>query len=238
MRRGGVEVDDDEAGAAMARASRGSQVVGACVAARRATLNLGRVAGARSSRLSSSSSSPLWSAPLSAMTTRTTGLLPAELWDHVLALLPPHDQQHTALALSRALPRADPSPTSLLRHIRITRPRQALQAAQALRKPLKDSAKAIRTVTVEVWRDDQQLVVNLLLAIPRPTSVSLTVGPLAAPEHLEDLVDPASIHRSGRWRHLEQLSFRFNPYSVQKSYHTFLKVRPLSLELPRQLLTV
>ncbi|GAA5929901.1 hypothetical protein JCM3775_004459 [Rhodotorula graminis] len=168
------------------------------------------------------------------MTTRTTGLLPAELWDHVLSLLPPHDQQHTALALSRALPRADPSPTSLVRHIRITRPRQALQAAQALRKSLTDSAQATRTVTVEVWRDDQQLVVNLLLAIPRPTSVSLTVGPLAAPEHLEDLVDPASIHRSGRWRHLEQLSFRFNPYSVQKSYHTFLKgayydTAPLSL---------
>ncbi|GAA5896957.1 hypothetical protein JCM8208_006123 [Rhodotorula glutinis] len=168
------------------------------------------------------------------MTTRTTGLLPAELWDHVLSLLPPHEQQHTTLALSRALPRSDPSPTSLVRHIRITRPRQALETAQALRKSLNNSSQAIRTVTVEVWRDDQQLVVNLVLAIPRPTSVSLTIGPLAAPEHLEDLVDPASIHRSGRWRHLEQLSFRFNPYSVQKSYHTFLKgayydTAPLSL---------
>ncbi|GAA6027239.1 hypothetical protein JCM8097_002514 [Rhodosporidiobolus ruineniae] len=151
-------------------------------------------------------------------------MLPAELWDHCLALLSPQELQHTALALSRALP--PPSHISLallVRHLRITREGQALQTLKHLRSAEDGLEDAVRTVTAQVWREDPQLLVNLLLALPSVRSISLTIGPLAQPENLEDLLHPDSIARTGRWKRLEQLSFRFNPYVSERSYYTFLK---------------
>ncbi|BGP39985.1 hypothetical protein JCM10450v2_003965 [Rhodotorula kratochvilovae] len=168
------------------------------------------------------------------MLARDAVLLPSELWDHVLSLVEPALQQHTALALSRALPRAHISSAAFLRHLRISRPGQAIQASHHLRHSPQGTATAVKTATVEVWRDDPQLIVNLLLSLPDPRSIALTVGPLAAPEHLEDLLDPAGIRRTARWKTLEQLAFRFNPYCSERSYYTFLKgayfdTAPLSL---------
>ncbi|BGO94077.1 hypothetical protein JCM10020v2_005771 [Rhodotorula toruloides] len=99
---------------------------------------------------------------------------------------------------------------------------QAWQIIQKLRQE-PGAADCARTVATALWRDDPQLLVNLLLALPSLRSICLTVGPLAAPEHLEDLLDPASIKRTGRWKQLEQLAFRFNPYCAERSYYTFLK---------------
>ncbi|GEM07285.1 serine threonine protein kinase [Rhodotorula toruloides] len=148
---------------------------------------------------------------------------PSELWDHVVAQLPADEVQHTSLALSRALPRtAHVSNALFWRHIRVNREGQAWQIIQKLRQ--EDGAA----------EDDPQLLVNLLLALPSLRAISLTVGPLAAPEQLEELLDPAGIKRTGRWKQLEQLAFRFNPYCAERSYYTFLKgayfdTAPLSL---------
>ncbi|KAK4333699.1 hypothetical protein RTBOTA2_002433, partial [Rhodotorula toruloides] len=149
--------------------------------------------------------------------------LPSELWDHVVAQLPADEVQHTALALSRALPRtAHVSNALFWRHVRVSREGQAWQIIKKLRQE-EGAAECARTVATALWRDDPQLLVNLLLALPSLRSISLTVGPLAAPEHLEDLLDPAGIKRTGRWKQLEQLAFRFNPYCAERSYYTFLK---------------
>ncbi|GAA5828032.1 hypothetical protein JCM3770_002112 [Rhodotorula araucariae] len=157
------------------------------------------------------------------MLARDAVLLPSELWDHVLSFVPPADQQHAALALSRALPRALVSSATFVRHLRISRPGQAAQAAHHFRYTLPDTTQAVKTLTVEVWRDDPQLVVNLACSLPFLRAIDLTVGPLAAPDHLDDLLDPASLARTGRGTHLEQLALRFNPYCAERSYYTFLK---------------
>ncbi|GAA5999033.1 uncharacterized protein JCM10292_003273 [Rhodotorula paludigena] len=149
--------------------------------------------------------------------------LPPELWDHVCSFLPADSLQHTALALSRALPATPLSPATLCRHLRISRPDQAWLATAHLRAHDDDLAAAVHSVAVRVWRDDMQLVVNLLLALHAARSIDLAVGPLASPDHLADLLDPNSLHRSARWRNLEQLALRFNPYCAERSYYTFLK---------------
>ncbi|GAA5838898.1 hypothetical protein JCM11251_003731 [Rhodosporidiobolus azoricus] len=154
--------------------------------------------------------------------------LPAELWDYALSLLPPEELQRTALALSRALatsaaPASHVSHALLWRFLHIRREGQAWQCIQRLREEEEGTAQAVRTVNVEVWRDDPQLLINFLLSLPSLRSLSLTVGPLAAPEHLDDLVSPTSLSRTKSWHQLEQLSFRFNPYVSERSYYTFLK---------------
>ncbi|GAA5989671.1 hypothetical protein JCM10908_000582 [Rhodotorula pacifica] len=173
--------------------------------------------------------------------------LPAELWDHVLLQLDPDDLQHTTLNLARALGhRVAISRAVWWRHLRVTREGQAWQCIAALRKEDKGTSNAVESLQVQVWRDDPQMLVNLALQLPAVRSINLTVGPVAAPEHIEELLDPVALRRnqSGRFKQLEQLAFRFNPYCAERSYYTFLAgayfdVAPLSLarmhtdDLPR-----
>lgn len=153
--------------------------------------------------------------------------LPAELWDHVLLQLDPDELQHTTLALSRALGnRVSISRAVWWRHLAVTRQGQAWQCIQQLRN--EPQGTRVESLTVQLWREDQQLLVNLALAPPLESvrALSLTVGPLAAPEHVQDLLDPVALRRNpNRFRKLEQLAFRFNPYCQERSYYTFLKVR-------------
>lgn len=81
----------------------------------------------------------------------TVALLPPELWDHVLSLLPATDLQSTALSLTRALPVAHISHALLWRFLHLTREGQSLQAIRKLRELL-GLAEAVRSVAVEVWR--------------------------------------------------------------------------------------
>lgn len=163
--------------------------------------------------------------------------LPAELWDHVLLQLDPDQLQHTALSLSRALGhRIAVSRAVWWRHLVVTREGQAWQCIDALKKEPEGTKEAVQSLEVQVWRDDPQLLVNLAIQLPAVCSVALTVGPLAAPEHIEDLLDPVAVkrNRSGRFKQLEQLALRFNPYCAERSYYTFLAgayfdVAPLSL---------
>ena len=92
-----------------------------------------------------------------------------------------------------------------------TRPRDGSALARALTDPIANDA----------YRDDPQLIVNLVHALPKVHSLSLTVGPLCAPEHVDhnDLLD-----RPAWQSHIQQLAFRFNPYVSERSYYTFLKV--------------
>lgn len=74
-------------------------------------------------------------------------------------------------------------------------------------------------------RDDPQLLANLLGSFPKVTALETTVGPLFAPEQLEELLEKP------KWRSaIEQLAFRFNPYVEERSYYTFLKVSPCRVD--------
>ncbi|GAA5851297.1 hypothetical protein JCM8547_004199 [Rhodosporidiobolus lusitaniae] len=148
--------------------------------------------------------------------------LPAELWDHCLSLLDPRHLQHTAVALQQALPHTHLSRALLWRNLQVKRQGQALQCITQLRDEDEGTREAVRTVNVEVWRDDTQLLVNLLLSLPAVRAIDFSVGPTAAPDEIEDLVEPAGLTRTGRWKHLEQLSFRYNPYVSERSYYRFL----------------
>lgn len=173
--------------------------------------------------------------------------LPAELWDHVLLQLDPDELQHATLSLARALGhRVAVSRAVWWRHLRVTREGQAWQCIAALRDEPAHTHEAVESLQVQVWRDDPQMLVNLALQLPAVRSIALTVGPVAAPEHIEELLDPVALrrNRAGRFKQLEQLAFRFNPYCAERSYYTFLAgayfdVAPLSLarmtadDLPR-----
>ncbi|KAK4055777.1 hypothetical protein OIV83_000324 [Microbotryomycetes sp. JL201] len=123
-------------------------------------------------------------------------VLPTELIDHVIDQLPPSELQHTAVRAVRA------GATCILQ----------------LGKT-RDDIRHTRTITVDsVWRDDPQMLVNLVRMPPLAWSVRVSIGPLWAPEHLDELLDKPSWMRT-----IEQCWFRFNPYVTQRSYYTFLK---------------
>ncbi|KAM0751946.1 hypothetical protein T439DRAFT_325127 [Meredithblackwellia eburnea MCA 4105] len=148
--------------------------------------------------------------------------LPPEILDSILSLVPPPLLQSTTLSLLRTLGQhASISRALLWRHLRISREGQSWEAALALRQEVEDDSdfrKSVRTATVEAWREDPQMLINLIQSLPMVKSLHMTVGPLFQPEHLEEMLElPA-------WKpNMEQIWFRFNPYVMERSYYTFLK---------------
>ncbi|GAA5968291.1 hypothetical protein JCM3765_000383 [Sporobolomyces pararoseus] len=150
-------------------------------------------------------------------------LLPPELWDYVLTFLPADDLQRTSLSLTRALPSAEVSTSLLWRNLKLTREGQAWQAIHKLRHLDQGVKGAVKTVKATAFREDPQQLVNLLLALPSAESLHLNVGPLFSPEQLDELLLPSSALTSRRFHKLSSLSFRFNPYCMERSYFVFLK---------------
>lgn len=152
--------------------------------------------------------------------------LPPELWDYILAnFVPDAHLTRTALALLHALPHCRLSQANLWRHLRITREGQT---AEISKRSIEWKATP-RTVVVQAWREDPQALVDLLRTLPSLRSLSLSIGPLNTPEILDELF--GSLPRFSA--PLEELSLRFNPYVTERSYYTFLKVRPIQLPLPK-----
>lgn len=65
-------------------------------------------------------------------------------------------------------------------------------------------------------RTDSDVLVNILNELQHLKSIVINVGPLFAPEHLEELVEKPR-------NNLETLALRFNPYVDKASYTIFLK---------------
>lgn len=86
----------------------------------------------------------------------TSSLLPPEIWSQVLHQLDADDLQHTALALSRALPLSGVTLKHLFTHLRITRDReQANQLIRRLGPRFKDAdfvATLVNTFANRAWR--------------------------------------------------------------------------------------
>lgn len=99
-----------------------------------------------------------------------SSLLPPELWNQVLLQLDEDDLQHTALALSRALPLAGVTLKHLFTHLRITRDKQ--QANQLIRRlgPRFKDADFIKSLvvtfanrawrSVKPWQEGSSFLVN------------------------------------------------------------------------------
>ncbi|SCZ99070.1 BZ3500_MvSof-1268-A1-R1_Chr7-1g09382 [Microbotryum saponariae] len=164
--------------------------------------------------------------------------LPVELLEYILLMLSRTDLQPTTLAVIKACFRMSLlSSALLLRHLRITRPGQAAQCLAKLRQQPRWPA-LVRTAVVECWsfhcmeylsdricyrnRDDPQLIINLVAALPVLTSLRMTIGPMFAPDHLEEMLERPTFRAS-----IQQLWLRFNPYVLERSYYSFLKVRCL-----------
>ncbi|GAA5893404.1 uncharacterized protein JCM6883_007656 [Sporobolomyces salmoneus] len=150
-------------------------------------------------------------------------LLPPELWDYVLTFVPADDLQRTSLSLTRAIPSAKVSTSLLWRNLRLTREGQAWQAIHKLRSLDQGVKGAVKTVKATAFREDPQQLVNLLLSLPSAENLHLNIGPLFSPAQLDELLLPSSALSSRRFHKLSSLSFRFNPYCMERSYFVFLK---------------
>ncbi|KAK4699450.1 hypothetical protein P7C70_g6810, partial [Phenoliferia sp. Uapishka_3] len=145
-------------------------------------------------------------------------VLPPELLDYILSFVSTSQLQSTTLSLLIALPKSSISLALLWRHLRLTREGQSLAATVSLRESGGALRNAVRSAVVEAWREDPQLMVNLLGSLPNLKSLRMTIGPLFQPEHLEEMLEMPAWKAS-----VEQIYLRFNPYVMERSYYTFLK---------------
>lgn len=129
--------------------------------------------------------------------------LPPELYSAIFAHVEPDDLQSSVLALSRAILRS-PVPTyRLFEHVRLKHPESVFLLYRRIRKDA-ETAALIRGFSLETWTVDADIVVNILVLLPRLEELKLFVGPNFAPEHLEELFQKP---REG----LNFLSLRFRP---------------------------
>ncbi|KAF9469668.1 hypothetical protein BDZ94DRAFT_17999 [Collybia nuda] len=150
--------------------------------------------------------------------------LPVELYSTILLHIPPRFRQQTVLTLSRALP-LSPIPLSYLFHsVRISHPDQAVTLNQRLRatNSRQDTqggeslASLVFEFSLETWKVDADVLINLISLLQNLTSLRLWIGPNFAPEHLEEMF-------SRYMPNLRHLSLRFRPYVQKATYFQFLK---------------
>jgi hypothetical protein len=146
--------------------------------------------------------------------------LPTEVYDAIIRQLASDDRKPTTLALTRAIPRSPVPWRYLFETIRLHDAIQVLLLYQHLRRMGgKDSQEVtwVREFTLETWKVDAQIVVNLLELLPRIKVLTLSIGTSFMPEHLEE------IFKAPRFD-LLSLFLRFRPYVERATYYQFLKV--------------
>ncbi|TRM61558.1 hypothetical protein BD626DRAFT_631670 [Schizophyllum amplum] len=142
--------------------------------------------------------------------------LPAELLQVILDYTSDDDLQHTVHAITVAEPRAAIPHALMFKHLRLTRPEQAMQLYLRLRRDPELGAAA-RTLALTSWATDGQAVTNFSRMLPNLTSLILYIGPTSFnPEELEELF-------MKELPHLEYISVRFRPYVQKANYYQFLK---------------
>lgn len=145
--------------------------------------------------------------------------LPSELIDSILSHIDPSELQSTTLLLLYSLPNSQLSRSLLWKYLNISREGQAYQAIVAKRMDRELSNVATKSITLRVWRDDPQQLVNLAIPFTHLRNLDMYVGPLFEPDILEELLLNPRFKES-----IESIKFRFNPYGSERSYHTFLAV--------------
>ncbi|QRV80277.1 hypothetical protein RhiJN_08292 [Ceratobasidium sp. AG-Ba] len=148
--------------------------------------------------------------------------LPSDIYVTILSHVPPIDRQRTVLSLSRALPRS-PVPThQIFEHIIIHTPPAVLALYQIFLKrkqqeeDLHNPGSQVRSLSIQTWTADADLVANLLGLLPNLPVLHLSVGTTYGPEHLNDIFVKPRMD-------LKSLQLRFRPYVKQATYLPFLK---------------
>lgn len=143
--------------------------------------------------------------------------LPGELYSAIIEQLPEEDYQFTTVSLIRALPHCSVSNHHLYTRIRIGKPEQAVACYLHIRK-LKNEYKDdiddprcpltwIRSLSVESWSVDADVVLNMVSMLPRAhlKSFNLWIGANNFnPEHLEEMFGKS-------FDNLKYLGIRFRP---------------------------
>jgi hypothetical protein len=145
--------------------------------------------------------------------------LPVELIDLILEQVEPNNLQSTTLILLKSIPNSQLSISNLWKHCKITRLGQSFQAIQAKLLIKELANNACKSLKLLVWIDDPIQIINLAIPFNNLLILTLFVGPLFSPDILEELLLNPKFKQS-----IQSLTFRFNPYSEQRSYYTFLKV--------------
>ena len=142
------------------------------------------------------------------LTSRQATLFPPEVWEHILTFVPKIYLQSTVLALSRALPRAGFPLALLLKHIHLLSSGQIGSLTHRLGPRYEDSttlASFCESFTLNIWKPDPNVIVNLLTRMRLLKSIQLVIGgTLWTPENFDDLL------KGDRFRKLEHLELRFN----------------------------
>lgn len=141
--------------------------------------------------------------------------LPAELYSAIISHLPADSSQQDVLALTRAIPRSPVPIHHLFERIRIKHAQQIVQLHRRLRNAT-DERNWVKDFGIVTWTIDADALVNLMVILPRISSLLLFVGPNFAPEHLEGI-----FHEPREDLHF--LSLRFRPYVKVATYYQFLK---------------
>lgn len=116
--------------------------------------------------------------------------LPQELYYAILSEIPTTFLQRTTLDLSRAIPHSPVPLQFLFESVTITRPEQVPQLYRRLKFYSKEPGLEclwIKSFTLLEWAVDADVLVNTLVLCTSLNHLSLRVGPVFAPEHLEDL---------------------------------------------------
>ncbi|KAH8107748.1 hypothetical protein BXZ70DRAFT_903215 [Cristinia sonorae] len=140
--------------------------------------------------------------------------LPPELYGDIVDCLPDDNIQQDLLSFTRALPFAPIPLERLFRNIRLSAPIRVVQFYSRIRKDA-DARGWVRTLSLETWEADADVVINILAQFPRLRELRLFMGPNFSPDHLEEIfIRP----KAG----LELLSLRFRPYVQRATYYQFL----------------
>lgn len=151
--------------------------------------------------------------------------LPLEIVDLILSFVPSRELKTTTLRLLYAVPHVQLSRSNLWKHLRLTFRGQASQVIRARQvyddddQDSSQTAHLVKSVASDCWIEDPSKVVELIIPLKRLRSLSLNVGALFSPDILDELLvemESKSV--------IESIRLVFNPYWLEKTYYSFLKV--------------
>ncbi|WAR62641.1 hypothetical protein PtB15_15B228 [Puccinia triticina] len=141
--------------------------------------------------------------------------LPSELWELILRQIPNSLLRQTCLSLRTLTPHIPLS--HQYRHLAIASDAELSRLRTDTAPPNAHLAALIHSVSLSAWRlRDNNLLINLINSAPNTRLIFLHIGPLFAPEQLDDLLRK---HKPS----LELLLLRFNQNVSIRSYEPFLK---------------
>ncbi|ODN88763.1 hypothetical protein L198_06565 [Cryptococcus wingfieldii CBS 7118] len=141
-------------------------------------------------------------------------LLPPEIIDHFLTLVPPSELQLTALSLLKVFPNHNISRRHLWRHLIVFRAGQLWPLWQVLKQE-EMMRRGVSTFCLQSWQGDADILNNVMRRLTHLHTLMLNIGTNFAPGHLEEMFENPRMD-------LERMELRFRPYVEQASYYQFL----------------